>query len=50
MELIQIGSPKPEQFVTIREMFERMARRESEMIHALRERVEHQMSATGEAA
>ena len=50
MELIQIGSPQPEQFVTIREMIERMARRESEMIHNLREQAERQMSATGAAA
>ncbi len=48
MELIQIGSRQPEQFITIREMFEQMARRESETIRLMRERVEQQMSATGQ--
>lgn len=50
MELIQIGSKQPEQFVTIRELFERMARRESETILAMRERAERQTSATGQNA
>ena len=44
MELIQIGAKQPEQFMTIREMFENMARRESEMIRIMRERVESQIS------
>ena len=39
MQLIQIGNPEPQKMVSIREMFEQLAKREAEMIRQARERL-----------
>ena len=39
MELIQIGAPQPRTMTSVREMFERMAQKEAEMVRAARERM-----------
>ena len=38
MELIQIDAPQAQVQVSVREMFERLAQREAEMVRAARER------------
>jgi hypothetical protein len=40
MELIQIGTPATKPLLTVREMFERLAQREAEMIRAAHRRAE----------
>ena len=39
MELIQIDAPQAQVQVSVREMFERLAQREAEMVRAARERM-----------
>jgi len=43
MQLVQIGVTQPEKTVSIREMFEQMAKREAEMIREARQRMEKQV-------
>lgn len=45
MELIQIGTPQTQTQVSVREMFERLAQREAEMVRAARERMRQGVSA-----
>ena len=44
MELIQIGAPQAQVQVSVREMFERLAQREAEMVRAARERMRQRAS------
>lgn len=44
MELIQIGTPQAQ--TTVREMFERLAQREAEMVRSARERMRLNSSLT----
>ena len=37
MRLIQVGETQPGRFISVREMFEQMAKREGEIIRELRE-------------
>lgn len=37
IRLIQVGGTQPEEFMSVREMFEQMAKREDETIRELRE-------------
>lgn len=40
MQLVQIGVTQPEKTVSIREMFEQLAKREADMVREARERAE----------
>lgn len=44
MELIQIGTTQPKPAVSIREMFEQMAKREAEMVRAARQEMNSRMT------
>jgi len=46
MQLIQIGDPEPQKTVSIREMFEQLAKREEEMIRQGRERLKNHVVTT----
>jgi hypothetical protein len=43
MQLIQIGIPQPAKTVSVREMFEQLARREAKMVREGRERAIKQL-------
>lgn len=42
MQVVQIGVQEPVKMVSIREMFEQMAKREADMVREARERLEEQ--------
>ena len=41
MQLIQIGTPQPKTWTSVREMFERLAQQEADMVRSARERMAH---------
>ncbi len=46
MQLVQIGVTEPAKTVSIREMFEQMAKREADMVREARERLQKEIKTT----
>lgn len=47
MQLVQIGNPEPQKMISIREMFEQLAKREEQMVREGRRRLSKQIHSNG---